>query len=75
MKAAVFIKDIRDSNQRLWDSYQTFLSTNGEQGMNCFTPDKMESLLKRTDREIIELGLAKGVVIEDAEEYLAGIEK
>ena len=73
MKAADFIKDIRTSNQKLWESHQLYLSTNGAQGMKCFTPDKMEVLLKRTDKEIIELGLAKGVSIEDAEEYLANI--
>ena len=70
MKAEVLIKEVRESNQKLWDSYQLFLSTNGEQGINCFTPDKMKRLLERTDKEIIEAGIAKGVVIEDADIYL-----
>lgn len=70
MKAEVLIKEVRESNQKLWDSYQLFLSTNGEQGINCFTPDKMKRLLERTDREIIEAGIAKGIVIEDADVYL-----
>lgn len=73
MKAADFIKDIRSSTQRMWESHKLYLSTNGEQGMRCFTPDKMEALLNRTDREIIELGLAKGINIEDAEEYLTSV--
>lgn len=70
MKAEILIKEVRESNQKLWDSYQLFLSTNGEQGINCFTPDKMKRLLERTDKEIIEAGIAKGVVIEDADIYL-----
>lgn len=70
MKAEILIKEVRESNQKLWDSYQLFLSTNGEQGINCFTPDKMKRLLERTDREIIEAGIAKGIAIEDADVYL-----
>lgn len=73
MKAKDFIVDVRSSNQRLWDSYQLFLSTKGEQGMNCFTPDKMKQLLERSDREIVEQGLAKGVYIEDAEAFLQSV--
>lgn len=73
MKANDFIVDVRSSTQRLWDSYQLFLSTKGEQGMNCFTPDKMKQLLERSDKEIIEQGLAKGVYIEDAEAFLKGV--
>lgn len=73
MKAKDFIVDVRSSNQRLWDSYQLFLSTKGEQGMNCFTPDKMKQLLERSDKEIVEQGLAKGVYIEDAEAFLESV--
>lgn len=40
-------------------------------GLCCFDPDLLEERLKRSDRDIIEQGLAKGVYIEDAEEYLA----
>jgi len=73
MKAELLIKEVRESNQRLWDSYQLFLSTNGKQGMNCFTPDKMKALLDRTDAEIIAQAEAKGLVIEDKDEYLASL--
>ena len=73
MKAKVLIKDVRDSNQRLWDSYQLFISSGGQRGMNCFTPDKMQALLERTDAEIIEQAEAKGIVIEDKDEYLASL--
>lgn len=71
MKAADLIKDVRESTQRLWDSYQLYISSGGRQGMNCFTPDVMEKLVNRTDAEIIAQAEAKGLSIEDKEEYLA----
>ena len=73
MKAAILIKDVRESTQRLWDSYQLFLSSGGQQGMNCFTPEKMKQLVERTDAEIIAQAEAKGIVIEDKDEYLASL--
>ena len=71
MKAAALIKEVRESTQRLYDSYQKYLETDGEAGLRCFDPDLLEERLNRSDRDIIEQGLAKGVYIEDAEEYLA----
>lgn len=71
MKAADLIKDVRASTQRLWDSHQLFISTNGEQGMKCFTPDTMQALLNRTDAEIIAKAESKGLTIDDKEEYLS----
>lgn len=71
MKAAALIKEVRESTQRLYDSYQKYLETDGKMGLCCFDPDLLEERLKRSDRDIIEQGLAKGVYIEDAEEYLA----
>ena len=73
MKAAVLIKEVRESTQMLWDSHQKYIDTNGEAGMLCFTPDILKEKLNRTDRDIIEQGLTKGIYIEDAEEYLANI--
>lgn len=71
MKAAALIKEVRESTQHLYDSYQKYLETDGKMGLCCFDPDLLEERLKRSDRDIIEQGLAKGVYIEDAEEYLA----
>lgn len=71
MKAADLIKDVRESTQRLWDSYQLYLSSNGKQGLKCFTPESMQKKLNRTDAEIIAQAEAKGLTIEDKEEYLA----
>lgn len=73
MKAADLIKDVRESTQRLWDSYQLYLSSNGKRGLNCFTPEAMEKLVNRTDAEIIAQAEAKGLTIEDKEEYLAKV--
>lgn len=73
MKAADLIKDVRESTQRLWDSYQLYLSTGGKMGMNCFTPDAMKKLLERTDAEIIAQAESKGLTIEDRDEYLASL--
>lgn len=70
MKAADLIKEVRETTQYLYDSYQKYLKTGGQSGLCCFDPDILETRLKRTDREIIEQGLAKGVYIEDAEDYL-----
>lgn len=73
MKAAVLIKEVRESTQRMWDSHLQYIETNGEVGMLCFTPDIMKQKLDRTDRDIINEAIAKGVAIEDAEEYLASV--
>lgn len=70
MKAADLIKEVRETTQRLYDSYQKYLETGGQVGLCCFDPDILEARVRRTDREIIEQGLAKGVYIEDAEDYL-----
>lgn len=70
MKGAALIKEVRETTQRLYDSYQTYLVTDGQSGLRCFDPDILEARMKRTDREIIEQGLAKGVYIEDADDYL-----
>ncbi len=71
MKAAALIKEVRDSTQRLWDSHMRYVESGGQVGMLCFAPDVLKQRLDRTDKDIIEQGLAKGVYIEDAEEYLA----
>lgn len=75
MKAAALIKEVRESTQYLYDAYQRYLETDGQSGLCCFNPEVLEERMNRTDRDIIEQGLAKGVYIEDAQEYLASIEK
>lgn len=75
MKAAALIKEVRDSTQYLYDAYQRYLESDGLVGLNCLDPDTLTQRLNRTDREIVEQGLAKGVYIEDADEFLAGLDK
>lgn len=75
MKAAALIKEVRESTQYLYDSYQRYLESDGLVGLNCLDTDTLMQRLNRTDREIVEQGLAKGVYIEDADEFLAGIGK
>ena len=70
MKAAALIKEVRDSTQQLWDSHMRYVESGGQVGMLCFTPDALKQKLDRTDREIIEQGLARGIYIEDADDYL-----
>lgn len=74
MKAATLIKEVRESTQLLWNSHMRYIESGGEVGMPCFTPDVLKQKLERTDRDIIEQGLAKGVYIEDADEYLAKLD-
>ena len=73
MKSAALIKEVRESTQALWDSHQRYIATNGQLGLRCFSPEVLEEKMKRTDREIIEQGLERGVYIEDANEYLASL--
>lgn len=75
MKAEALIKEVRESTQYLYDSYQKYLETDGRAGLFCFDPDTLMQRLNRTDKEIVEQGLAKGVYIEDADEFLAGLAK
>lgn len=70
MRAAALIKEVRDSTQYLYDSYQKYLETGGQAGLCCFDPDVLYMRLNRTDKEIVEQALARGVYIEDAEDYL-----
>ena len=50
MKAAALIKEVRESTQHLYDSYQKYLETDGKMGLCCFDPDLLEERLKRSDR-------------------------
>ena len=75
MKAEALIKQVRESNQRLWDSHLLYIETDGKQGMKCFTPESFQKKLNRTDYEILQEAEEKGIYIVDKEEYLAKIKK
>lgn len=73
MKAAEFIKIVRDDIKELTELHQLCISSEGKFGLRCLNPDELERKMKRTDREILEEYLACGAQIDDAEEYLAKI--
>jgi hypothetical protein len=37
--------------------------------MRCFSPEKMQELINRTDDEIIMAAIARGVYLEDLDNY------
>ena len=72
MKAADFIKVVRNDLQELLEMHELSVATNGKQGCRCLNPEILYQKIRQSDREILEHYLAKGAVIDDAEEYLAG---
>ena len=60
---------IRKDRQELWDSHLLFLKTEGKQGVQCLTPEKMQVLLHESDLEIIKKGILNGVYISDIDLY------
>lgn len=74
MLAKEVIKKNRDNFEKLNRYHQEWASSNHVSGLQCLDYEEFLKLYHMSDREIIERVLAKGVVIEDAEEYLASIE-
>lgn len=75
MKAAEFIKIVRNDMQELYDLHQLSVSSGGKLGLRCLNPEEFEKKMMHTDREILELYLAEGAQIEDADEYLANLKQ
>lgn len=75
MKASVFLQIVRDDLNELYEMHKLAVLTDGKQGFLCLKPDQLIEKMKRSDREILEFYIAQGAEIEDAEEYLASIEK
>ena len=75
IKAAEFIKIVHDDMQELYDLHQLSVSSGGKLGLRCLNPEDFEKKMRRTDREILELYLAEGAQIEDADEYLANLKQ
>ena len=73
MKAAEFIRIVRDEMQELYGLHQLSVSSGGKLGLRCLNPEEFEKKMKRTDREILESYLAEGAQIEDADEYLTNL--
>lgn len=70
MKAKELIEQERIKIQQLYNSHKLWEETKGEQGLKCLSPEKVEKMLDRTDKEIIQAGLDAGLWIEDAEMYI-----
>ena len=70
MKSKDLIEQERAKMQQLYNSHKLWENTNGEQGMQCLNPEKLERYIDRTDKEIVQAGLDAGLWIEDAENYI-----
>ena len=75
MLAREVIKKNRENLEKLNRYHQKWLSSDNKEGLQCLDYDGFLKLYNMTDREIIEKVLAKGVQIEDAEEFLAGLNR
>lgn len=73
MKAAEFIKVVRDDLQELYDMHILSIQTNGKEGLLCLKPEALMAKINRTDRELLEYYLSQGAEIDDAEEYLKSV--
>lgn len=70
MKAKKLIESVRNDVQRMYDLYEEYVRTDGASGMNCSNPESLRKKLDRTDAEIVQLAIDKGLWIEDADDYL-----
>ena len=75
MLAKDVIRKNREAFEKLNRYHQEWAESNHKNGLQCLDYDEFLKLYNMTDREIIEVVLAKGVVIEDADEYLSGVGK
>ena len=74
MKAEDVIKMVRRDVEEMWNKHLTWIKTNGAEGMPCLDIPAMEKLRARTDREILDKAVSRGVYVIDREEYLAKLE-
>lgn len=75
MRAKDVIKKNRENFEKLNSYHLMWVASNGTQGLQCLDYDEFLKLYNMSDKEIIEKVLEKGVVIEDAEEFLAGVDR
>lgn len=74
MRAAEFIKIVRDDLSELYHLHQLAVETDDKQGFRCLKPERLMEKMARTDKEILEYYLAEGAQIEDVDEYLANMQ-
>lgn len=73
MKAADFIRIVRNDCQELYDLHNLAVETNGIQGSYCLNLDEFLKKMNRTDKEILDYYISQGAEIDDADEYLAAL--
>ena len=69
MKVEYLLQQERVKMQDLYNSHKLWEETNGEQGLQCLNPEKLEQCVNRTDEQIIEDALKVGLWLEDLEDY------
>lgn len=67
------IRVTRSDVERLYNLHQLSIESNGNQGLKCLNPEKLDYLMNRTDEEILQDYMAQGYTITKADEYLASI--
>lgn len=73
MLAKDVIKENRDDLEKLNNYHRKWIESGHTHGLQCLDYDEFLKFYNMTDREIIEAALSQGVVIEDADEYLAAL--
>ena len=71
MKAEAVIAMVRRDVETMWQKHLNWLATGGQEGIPCLDIPSMERLRNRTDLEILDKALSKGMYIPDYEEYKA----
>ena len=71
MKAEEVIKMVRRDVEFMWAKHLLWEKTVGMQGMPCLDIENMQRLRNRTDLEILDKALSRGMYIPDYEEYKA----
>ena len=69
MKAEAVIKMVREDVEMMWQKHLDWEATGGKRGMPCLDIPAMQKLRQRTDLEILDKALSRGVYIPDYEEY------
>lgn len=69
MKSEDVIKMVRRDVEIMWQKHLDWIETQGQKGMPCLDIPAMEKLRNRTDLEILDKALSRGMYIPDYDEY------
>ena len=70
MKAEAVIAMVRRDVETMWQKHLNWLATGGQEGIPCLDIPSMERLRNRTDLEILDKALSKGMYIHDSIMYM-----